>query len=43
MMQTLIYALGAMVILPFVVRILTGSDKLALASIVAVIAFILFR
>ena len=33
----------AIVILPFLVRIFTGSDALALLSVVAVIGFIFFH
>ena len=42
-MNVLLLAPVAIVILPFLTRILTGSDKLALLSIVAVITFLIFR
>ena len=41
-MNVLLLAPVAIVILPFLVRILTGSDKLAVLSILAVIAYVFF-
>lgn len=42
-MTPAMYAIVAMVILPFLVRILAGRDSLALLSVVAVLFYLIYR